>query len=70
MLDLRELGNGDEIGASSRVQITDRIKDEFYIGISITDYEGKDPVRLAIDTGGEQEFIGDSQIIYHYTAKR
>ncbi len=69
MLDLRELGKSDEITATSRVEVSDRIKDEFYIGISITDYEGKDPIKLAIDTGSKQEFIGDSQIIYHYVGK-
>ena len=65
-LDLRELNTNEGIEAVSRIPVTPEMRDEFYIGISITDYDGKDHIRLAIDSEDTKEMIGDVQIIYHY----
>ncbi|MCR5233656.1 MAG: DUF4832 domain-containing protein [Lachnospiraceae bacterium] len=65
-LDLRELSSDDGIEAVSRIPVTQEIRDEFYIGISITDYDGNDHIKLAIDSEDTKEMIGNAQIIYHY----
>lgn len=65
-LDLTQLGLSDTSTASLSIPMADEIRDEFYIGVGITDYEGKDNVKLAIDTEEEKEYIDGVQLIYHF----
>ena len=65
-LDLRELSSGEEMTVTTMVPATSELRDEFYIGVDITDYTGDEHVKLAIDNGGEDEYIGDVQILYHH----
>lgn len=65
-LDLRNLNTHDELTVETTVPSIDEIKDEFYIGIAITDYSGKNNVHLAFDMGDDPLYIGNTQIIYHH----
>ncbi len=65
-IDIRDLNTEDEITAVSRVPVSQEMRDEFYLGVSITDYDGEDCIRLAIDSEETKEMVGNIQIIYHY----
>lgn len=66
-LDLRDLNTNDEITAECSVPVNSDLMKEFYIGVGITDFEGKDHIRLAIDEDGKDPvFVDNAQIIYHY----
>jgi len=65
-VDLRELNTQDEITVATQVPFSEENRDAFYIGVAIRDYNGKNSVRLAIDTENEPEFADDVQLIYHY----
>ena len=65
-LDLRDLNAGEAITVTSMVPATSDLRDEFYVGVAITDYSGEEYLKLAIDTGGQDEYIGDVQILYHH----
>ncbi|MBR4760637.1 MAG: DUF4832 domain-containing protein, partial [Lachnospiraceae bacterium] len=65
-VDLHQLGTSDSLVGTTRVPVSDAIRDEFYIGVSITDYEGQEGITLAIDDGKKPEFIGNAQVIYHF----
>lgn len=65
-LDLRDLNVQDKLTVKAQVPLNDTLRDEFYLGISITDYSGSIPVHLAYDMGKDPLYIGDTQILYHY----
>ena len=65
-LDLRDLNDGEAVTVTSMVPASSELREEFYIGVDITDYTGEEHVKLAIDTGGEDEYIGDVQVLYHH----
>lgn len=65
-VDLRELNTNEEVKSVSRIPVTQDMRDEFYIGISITDYDGEDHIDLAMDSEDTKEMIGNVQLIYHY----
>ena len=65
-LDLTKLSAGEDVTALSKIPYVSDIRDEFYIGIRISDYTGKETVELAIDTDEEKEYIDDVYLIYHY----
>lgn len=66
-LDLRDLNDGLEKVVQAQIPYTDSIREEFYVGICITDFDGKDQLKLAMDMEENLGYIGNSQIIYHYT---
>ncbi|MCR5000185.1 MAG: DUF4832 domain-containing protein [Lachnospiraceae bacterium] len=68
-IDLKELKTDGELNTSVRIPASEELREEFYIGVAITDYTGEENVRLAIDFGGEDEYIGDVQILCHYAGK-
>ena len=68
-LDLRDLNLDEEVIAYSQVPVSDELKDEFYIGVKITDYDSEQYIRLAIDSEDTKQYIDDAQIIYHYTGE-
>ena len=66
-LDLTLLNEESEISAVSEVPLVDEIRDEFYIGVVISDYDGKDHINLAIDEEDTDiEYVDDVTLIYHY----
>ena len=65
-LDLRDLNAGETVTVTSMIPATSDLRDEFYIGVAITDYSGEEYLKLAIDTGGQDEYIGDVQVLYHH----
>ena len=65
-VDLHQLGTEDSLVGTIRVPVGDTIRDEFYIGVSVTDYEGQERITLAIDDGKKPEFIDKAQVIYHF----
>ena len=68
-LDLRELNGGAEVKTSIKVPFVDQLRDEFYVGIRISDETGADSLELAIDYNGERETIDGVGILYHYTRR-
>ena len=68
-LDLRDLNTQETILLETQVPMDETLKEDFYLGISITDYTGSIRVPLAYDMGKEPLYIGDTQILYHYTEK-
>ncbi|MCR4691978.1 MAG: DUF4832 domain-containing protein [Lachnospiraceae bacterium] len=68
-LDMRKLTEDREEKATAYVPVTGEIRDEFYVGISISDYEGKDDLKLAINYDEPAERVGNIQLIYHYVRK-
>lgn len=65
-IDLRGLNSGMEKMVCAQIPYSDDIKDEFYIGIKITDYEGNDGLKLAIKMEEELGVQDGCQLIYHY----
>lgn len=65
-LDLRDLNTQETIRMETQVPMDDALKEDFYLGIAITDYSGSIHVPLAYDMGKEPLYIGDTQILYHY----
>lgn len=68
-VDLRELSADEDIVSFASVPYTPEIEDEFYVGISITDHDGKNSVKLALD---REQLLGEEngiQLIYHYERK-
>ncbi len=67
-IDLRKLSADEDVTTSISVPSIDKIKEEYYIGVLITDYDGEDIVKLAVDLGSDPEvkYIDNYQIIYHY----
>lgn len=65
-LDLRDVNVGEIVVTNIRVPFADSIKDEFYFGVGITDYQGQERVYLSIDPDQMEERIDDIQILYHY----
>ena len=65
-LDLRTLSKDEDVTTTVSVPFSDKISDEFYIGIHVTDYDGKDNVTLAQFPAEDITFIDDVQIVYHY----
>ncbi len=68
-IDLKELKTDGELKTSVRIPASEELREEFYIGVAITDYTGEENVKLAIDFGGEDEYIDDVQILCHYVGK-
>ena len=66
-LDLRDLNTEKTIRLETLVPMDDTLKEDFYLGVGITDYTGSIRVPLAYDMGKEPLYIGDMQILYHYT---
>ena len=65
-IDLRTLTSSNDVTAYASVPFSGITQDEFYIGINITDYDGTDNIKLAIDSPDDPEYIDGVQIIYHY----
>ena len=66
-VDLRELNSEEEISVDCNIPVDSDLMKEFYIGVGISDYEGKDRIILAIDNDGKEPvFVDNAQIIYHY----
>ncbi len=65
-IDLRNLSADIDVSASVQIPFVSEISDEFYVGINITDYDGGDSVKLAVDPEQGSDSIDDVQIIYHY----
>ena len=65
-LDLRELNARDRLTVQTQVSLDEALRDEFYLGIGITDYSGSIRLPLAYDMGEDPLYIGDTQILYHY----
>ena len=65
-LDLRELNARDRLTVQTQVSLDETLRDEFYLGIGITDYSGSIRLPLAYDMGEDPLYIGDTQILYHY----
>ncbi len=65
-INLMDLSADEDVTALSKVPYASEIRDEFYVGIKITDYTAKESVELAIDTDSEKEYVGDVLLIYHY----
>ncbi|SFG26055.1 DUF4832 domain-containing protein [Oribacterium sp. WCC10] len=68
--DLRKLTADEDMTARVSIPYIKEIKDEFYIGVSITDYKAEDHIKLAIDSEDTKEFVGDVQLIYHYMREK
>ncbi len=68
-IDLRDINRDGEVKAISHIPVTQDMRDEFYIGVSITDYDGNDFIKLAIDSQDTKEMIDNVQLIYHYIDK-
>ena len=66
-LDLRELNAKEEMSADAYFPLNNDLLKEYYIGVSITDTDGDDYIELAIDDDYEKVYVGNTQIIYHYT---
>jgi len=65
--DLRDLNSDKELTVESNVPVNDDLMNEFYVGVGITDYEGKEHIELAIENDDKERiFIDNAQIIYHY----
>ena len=65
-VDLRQLNSVEEISSESNIPVSGDLMNEYYIGVSITDYDGNDRIILAIDQDDERVFVDNTQIIYHY----
>ncbi|WP_175456548.1 DUF4832 domain-containing protein [Oribacterium sp. KHPX15] len=65
-LDLRTLSKDDDVTTTVSVPFSDKISDEFYVGIHVTDYDGTDNVTLAQFPAEDITYIDDVQIVYHY----
>ncbi|MCR4806497.1 MAG: DUF4832 domain-containing protein [Lachnospiraceae bacterium] len=64
-IDLRDLNTKGEAVGYSAVPVNNDIREEFYIGVSITDYTGEEKLKLAIDSDDEIEWVDEIQLIYH-----
>ncbi len=67
-VDLRELNADEEILTTARIPANETILNEYYIGISITDYDGDSLLKLAIspESAPDLQWFENSEIIYHY----
>ncbi len=65
-IDLRKLSADEDVTTTVKIPSSDKIKDEYYVGVMITDYNGDNSVKLAVDLGKDMEYIDNYQIIYHY----
>ena len=65
-LDLSDLGSGTSKTVRATIPYSEEIRDEFYIGITIKDLEGKNQMIMAVDLDQPVNWIDDGQIIYHY----
>jgi len=69
-LDLRDLNARDKLTVETQVALDETLRNEFYLGIGITDYSGSIRLPLAYDMGKNPLYIGDTQILYHYKGEK
>lgn len=65
-IDLRTLSKDADTTAAVTVPLSEKLKDEFYIGIRIRDLDDKENLTLAQSPAGNIEYIDDIQIIHHF----
>lgn len=65
-IDLTTLNSGEEMTVNAQIPYNDDIREEFYIGVKVYDYNGDDGFKLAIKMDEELGEIDGCQIIYHY----
>ncbi len=65
-IDLRKLTKDEDVSTTVSVPFSEKISDEFYLGLYVTDYDGKDHVILSQFPAEDITYIDDVQIVYHY----
>ncbi len=65
-LNLTDLNDGRERKTQTLIPYSDAVRNEFYLGVRITDYSDTESVTLAMETPEEVQEIDGVRILYHY----